>query len=381
MPKFSSIFCFLSLLLLLGLQPVLAQPVVPAPPQFTLDKQLPGEDQFSWLRPTFSPNGKYVAAFAQTAKNVTVWDVASGKVVGEVKPEAHGIDSPDGLEFTTDGSQLIMMRKDLPLTFVDWKSGKAMRTIDMKADPKKIISYDFSKDQSLLVLGTMSNGVQVWDLKAGKKLKSFLPGQAISGVDYITYKTKQGKVVRQIGWGRFLMANQKFENVAGIIDLDAGTNSTLLKDVPADKLPPAGSMTLMMVNWQWGGGHLLISYYQIPPKIKAGIIQVDAKTKKYVSAHLLGQKTLNYKPKYLWKPYHGLSISTNDSQPMQPVKSATEFVIFTKEGLKTIDSIDESKLSVQSIVYNASNTMAVVTTRKSMTDKATIHLYKVSPKK
>ncbi len=362
---------------------VQAQTIVPAPPVFTLDKQLPGEDQFSWSRPTFSGNSKFVAAFAHTTKTVTVWDVASGKVAGTVPLEAHGFDGVDGFEFTNDGAQLIMMRSDKPLTYVDWKAGKVARTLDIKADPKKIIAYDFDDAQNLLVLGTMSNGVLVWDLKAGKKLKSFLPGQAVSSVDYITYKTKQGKWVRQIGWGRALMPpNLKWDNVAGIIDLDSGANSTLLKDVPADKLPPEGAMTFTMVNWQWGGGHLLISYYQIPPKINAGIYLVDAKTKKYVSTFELGQKTLNFDPKYLWKPYYGISISTNDaSNPMQPIKSATEFLIFTKDGFKKLDVVDETKLPVQSIRYNANNTLAVVSQKKSMQDKATIYIYKVSPKK
>ena len=141
-------------------------------------------------------------------------------------------------------------------------------------------------------------------------------------------------------------------------------------------------MTFLMVNWQWGGGHLLISYYQIPPKIKAGVFLVDALTKKYVSTFELGQKTINFAPKYLWKPYHGLSISTNDmSNPMQPVKSATDFVVFSKDGLKILDTIDESKLPVQSINYNADNTLAVVSQKKTMQDPATIFLYKVTPKK
>lgn len=360
-----------------------AQTIVPVPPEFTLDKQLQGEDQFSWARPTFSGNSKFVAAFAHTSKTVTVWDVATGQVAGTVALEAHGFDGVDGFEFTNDGAQLIMMRSDKPLTYVDWKAGKVARTIDIKADPKKIIAYDFDDSQSLLVLGTMSNGVLVWDLKAGKKLKSFLPGQAISSVDYITYKTQQGKVVRQIGWGRALMPpNQKWDNVAGIIDLDSGSNSTLLKDVPADKLPPEDAMTFTMVNWQWGGGYLMISYYQIPPKIKAGIYLVDANTKKNVGVFELGEKTLNFAPKYLWKPYYGLSISTNDaSNPMQPIKSATEFLIFTKEGIKKIDVVDESKLPVQSINYNSNNTLAVVAQKKTMQEPATIYIYKVSPKK
>ena len=379
--KFFSVL--LSLVALIGFQASLAQEVVPVPPQFTLDKKLPGEDPFSWTRPIFSPNGKYVAAFAHSNKTVTVWDVASGEVVAEVKDSVEGFDGVDGFDFNLDGTQLILLRRDLPLTFLDWSSGKVVRKIDTKADPKKILCHDFSDDQSLLVLGTDSNGIQVWDVKAGTKLKSFLPGQAISGVDYITYKTKEGKVLRQIGWGRALMPpNQKFENVAGIIDLDSGSNSPLLTDVPADKLPPEGAMTFLMVNWQWGGGHLLLSYYQIPPNIKAGLFVINATTKKYVSAFELGQKTINFSPKYLWKPHYGLSISSNDmSNPMQPVKSATQFIVQGTEGFRVLDTIDESVLPVQSISFNRDNTLAVVTQKKSMQDPATISIFKVSSKK
>jgi len=380
---FKSRFKWVGLFLLLGLQMAVAQTIVPAPPEFTLDKKLAGEDQFSWSRPTFSPDSKYVAAFAHTGKVVTVWDVAGGEKVAEVKESVEGFDGVDGFAFSNDGTQLILMRKDLPLTYVDWKTGKAVKKLDIKADPKKILCHDFSEDQSLLVLGTMSNGIVVWDVKNGKKLKSFLPGQAISGVDYITYKTKSGAVVRKIGWGRALMPpNAAWDNVAGIIDLDSGANATVLTDVPADKKPPEGSMTFLQANWQWGGGHLLISYYQIPPKIKAGLFIIDAETKKYVTAFELGQKTLNFNPKYLWKPFYGLSISTNDmSNPMQGYKSATEFVVWTKEGPKVIDSIDESKLPVQSINYNADNTLAVISQKKGMSDPATISIFKVTPKK
>jgi hypothetical protein len=376
---------WLGLFLMLGLQAALAQVVVP---KFTLDKTLPGEDQFSWSRPTFSPDSKFVAAFAHSTKTVTVWNVKSGEKVAEVKDSVEGFDGVDGFAFTNDGSQLILMRKELPLTYIDWKTGKKVKSLDIKADPKKIICHDFSKDQSLLVLGTMSNGILVWDVKNGKKLKSFLPGQAISGVDYITYKTKSGAWARKIGWGRALMPpNAKWDNVAGIIDLDSGANATVLKDVPAEMKPPEGSMTFLMANWQWGGGHLLISYYQIPPKIKAGVFIIDAATKKYVTAFKLGQKTLNFNPKYLWwksadakTVMSGLSISTNDmSQPMQGYKSATEFVVWTKEGPKIVDSIDETKLPVQSINYNSNNTLAVITQKKGMTDPATISIFKVTP--
>lgn len=375
-------FSMLFLLFVLSLPAWAQQPIVPVPPKFTLDKQLTGEDQFSVSRPTFSVDSKLVAAFMHSTKTVTVWDTSTGKVVGEVKGEAHGFDGVDGLEFSNDASQVILIRNKMPLTYVDWKTGKVVRQIEMNADPRKIPSYDFNKDQSLLVLGTFSQGVQVWDLKAGKKIKQFLPDQAISSVDYITYKTKQGKWVRKIAWGRMLMANAKFENVAGIIDLDSGANSNVLTDVPADKLPPEGAMTAIMVNWQWGGGYLLVSYYQFPPKIPAGIFQVDANTKKYVSVHKLGQKTINFNPKYLWKPYYGLSMSTIDmSQPMEPYKLATEFIIFTKTGLKSIDLIDEKELPIQSINFNADNTRAVITTKKGGTDSAKIYIYKVTPKK
>jgi hypothetical protein len=125
-----------------------------------------------------------------------------------------------------------------------------------------------------------------------------------------------------------------------------------------------------------------VTYYQFPPKIKAGIFVIDGKTNKFVDVFELGQKTLNFRPKYLWKPYNGLSISTNDmSNPMQPVKSATEFIVFGKDGMKTVELLDETKLPVQSINYNANNTLAVISQKKTMQDPATVYVYKVAPKK
>ncbi len=372
---------FVSFFLLLLSGWALAQTkIVPTPPKFVQPQQLPGEDQFSIARPTFSPKSDYLAAFMHSTKKLTVWETATAKIVAEVAQDIHGFDGVDGLEFSNDGKALIMLRGNQPLTYIDWKGAKVMKTIALEADPQKINSYDFNSDQSLLVLGTRSKGLQVWNLKTGKKSKQFLPDQGISGVDYIAYKTKSGKTARKIAWGRAVAANTKFEDAAGIIDLDSGTNTTVLRDLPADKLPPKDAFTFILVDWQWGGGHLMVSYFQFPPKIQAGIFHIDATTHKTVAVHKLSQKTISLKPKYLWKPYYGLSISSADmSAPMQPYKTGVDFIVSVKEGLKTLDTIDQTKMAVQTLTYNRDNTRAAVVIKKSGQEKAQLFLYKVTP--
>ncbi len=359
-----------------------AAPVMPHPPRFVQLKQLEGNDPFSIQRPVFSDDSRYVAAWVHSSKTLTVWDVKTGKVVARVPESVHGLDSVDGLEFSLDGKKLITLRSNRPLKFIDWKQGKVVRSIDLKADPRKILAYAFSPDHSLCALGCYKNGLQVWDIKSGRKIKSYFPNQAVSGVDLLWYRNRQGKLVRKLAYGLALLPNkaEEFPEAAGIIDLDSGKITPVLKSVPPDKSPPLQAMTIIGVNWQWGGGHLLINYYQIPPRIKAGIFYFDSHG-RYTGIHVLENKTVSFWPKYLAKPYYGLSITTADLSDPAKFKTAIEFLVFTRQGLKRLDIVDQDQIPVQSLRFNRDNSLAVITKKQAQTEPVTIYVYKVYPSK
>lgn len=376
--------CFRLLALALALlvcSPAQAQTITPVPPDFVEPRQLPGEDPFAIDKPTFSRDGAYVAAFMHSPKTVRVWDVKTGEMVAEVADSVHGLDAVDGLEFSADGKQLLLLRHHEPMKFLDWKAGKVVREIPLNADPKKIMGYAFSPDMSLLAVSG-SNGIALWDVKAGKKLKEFLKGTAVASVDMLITKDKQGKPVRLIGYGRFLAPpNARFEKVAGIINIDSGKVTTVLDDIPENK-KVHDKMSFFFVTFEHGGSHMLVGYQVLPPTLPASAVLVDTWTGKYLANHDLAHKTLAFKWNYLWKPYYGYVVSTADlSVPMQPYKTGTQFLVATKDSLKPIDTKDEKALPVQSINFNRDNTMAVITQKKDMSDTSKIYLYKVVPMK
>ncbi|MGE0493343.1 MAG: WD40 repeat domain-containing protein [Vulcanimicrobiota bacterium] len=355
--------------------------VVPVPPQFVEPVQLPGEDPFSISKPAFSPDGAYVAAYIHGAKMLTVWDVKTQKVVAEIPESVHGVDSPDGLDFSLDGKHLLLLRNILPMKTIDWRAGKVVKELDLKADPKKIWGYAYGPKQNLLALGT-SDGIALWDLAAGKKLKQYQKGENISGLDILVYTPPNKPTVRLLAYSRALVPpNNKFEHVAGIINLDTDKVTTILDDVPADK-KIQDKTTYTGINFEYGGGHVLVTYFVFPPTVNAGAYLVNTWTGKYLANHELGQKTIAYLPKYLWKPYYGFVISTADlSQPMQPYGVATQFLVTTKDALKPIKTYTEADIPVQSLRFSNDNTKAAIVHKAGPSDPAKLFLYKVVPAK
>lgn len=376
------------LLLLLLCAPVLArEEIIPVPPDFVLDKQLPGEDPFWIERPTFSPDGKLVAAFLN--KTVTVWDVKSGQVVATVAAEVHGMDALDGLEFNNDATRLLLLRNFQPLRYLDWKNGKVTREVPLNADPRKILDYTFSPDQSLLAVAT-SKGIHLWDLKKDVKLKEYIPEVPVCAVDYLEFTPpgggarggsppKPGKV-RLLAYAKPIMPpTLEWTNVAGIINLDSGAITPVLGDVPEDK-KIQGKMTYFRVRWEWGGSHLLIGYYTLPPSVKAGLFLVDARTFKFSSNHDLEHLAVAFDPRYLGKPFWGFEVLSYDLTA-NPYKTAAQFIVPTRQGLKVLDTVSEQKIPMQSISINRAGTLAAVAQKASQEDKSRLYLYKLVPKK
>jgi WD40 repeat protein len=358
------------------------QPTVAIPPEYILDKQLPGEDPFSISRPTFSPDGLQVAAFIHGARQLTVWDVKTGKVLAEIPESVHGFIGVDGLEFSTNGKNLLLLLKDRPLTYVEWASAKVVKQVPIAAHPEKIMSYAFSPEQDLLAVGSKA-GIALWDLKAGKQLKTYLDNVPISGLD-ICYLTdpQTKKTVRLLGWAKALMPPEAvFKDVAGVIDLDSGKLTNLLNDVPADKKID-GKMTFTTFNFEYGGAHALITTMVFPPSVPAGAYLVDTWNGKWRDYLDLGQKTVAFRTQYLGKPYHGFVISTADmSNPTSDYGVSTQFLVASKDTFKIVDTVDQTKIPVQSIAINPKSGFAAITTKKNGSDPAKIFLYKIQPKK
>lgn len=380
----------LLLIILFLLAPVTAQEkIVPCPPDYIQipDKQLAGEDPYEIGKSVFSPKNDYVAAFFYTTKVLTVWEVKTGQVVAQIPDSVHGMDALDGLEFTNDGQQLILLRNFLPVKYLDWKASKVTRSLDISADLKKILSYAFSPSQDLVALGTY-DGIQVWDLKSGKKIQHYFKGLVISGLDLIYYKTKEGKLVRLLAYGRWVGApDLKWKNVAGVMDLDSGKHTPLLNDIPADK-KVEDAQTFFWVQFDYSASYVLVSYSVFtPPGIprpKAGVFLIDTWTGKYLANQQLGQNMVKYNNvKYLWKPFYGYAVTTADmSDPAAPYKVATQFLVITKEkGLQVIDTIDEKVLPAFGVRYSQDYTLAAVALKKDQMDTCKLWLYRLVPKK
>lgn len=370
------------ILIVLALPTLARDEILPVPPDFVLDKQLPGSDPYWMYRPTFSPDGKYLVAFVTGTKVLNVYDVASGQLVKELGEDVHKMDAMDGMEFTRDGKQLILMRNFQPMRWIDWNAGKVTRELATNADPKKIMDYTFSPDQAMVALAT-STGVALWDLKSGKLVKKFIEGTPVDSVDWLEYTPPKQKKIRLLAYGKPLMPpNTTWKDVAGIIDIDTGKVTPILNDIPADKKID-GKMTFNQVRWEWGGQYLLVAYWTIPPdkSAKAGVMLVDSFTGKYLANHDLEQLAVGWSPRYLGKPFYGFEVATWDISG-NPYATAAQFLVPTrKEGLKILDTINETVIPIQSISVNRTGTLAAITTKKDPVSPSELFLYKLVPKK
>lgn len=351
----------------------------PVPPDFILEKSLPGEDPYWMYRPQFSPDAKHAACFASSSHRIVIWNLETAKIEKEIEESVHGMPGLDGYTYSNDGKMLILIYRDLPVVWLDIASEKIVKKIDAKADPKKVWDFTFSPDQKVLALAT-NTGIKLYDVDKGVQTKTFLAGKAVSGAEICYYRTEKGQLVRLLGYGLYLDKDSQFKDVAGIIDLDSGSVRPVLNDVPKDKVKK-GDMTLIWVTFERGGGYMLVQYTILPPTVKAGVYLVNTRTGKFLVNHDLDQMTLSYNTYYLWKPYYGYLLNTKDMR-QNPYKISTEFLIITKdEGLKVIDTKKEDKYPFQSITVSSDQKWALIATKKSQQDPSKVFLYRIVPKK
>lgn len=93
----------------------------------------------------FSPDGKLLATGTQSLKAVRVWDVATGKLLHELKGDSRGIECA---AFSPKGDVLAVAGDDKLIEMWDTATGKRLRTLKGAGD--SIAALAFSPDGTLL---------------------------------------------------------------------------------------------------------------------------------------------------------------------------------------------------------------------------------------
>ena len=119
----------------------------------------------------FSPDGRLLAAFGQDY--LAVWDIALGEVVlePEIEPGTEFLNLR--MDFSADGSRLVLSSLNNTFRVIDTDSGEIVA--QPSADYNIDISYvAISPDGNRVAAGGLSDSIQVWDLSSGE------PGQTLN---------------------------------------------------------------------------------------------------------------------------------------------------------------------------------------------------------
>jgi eukaryotic-like serine/threonine-protein kinase len=163
----------------------------------TVDEDVPLPAEVSTLAPTseplhFSPitldNITHVSQMAvwgkgkgvDVAYSINGSRLAVGSVVGVYVLDANtlmmdyfiDVSNPEGLTYLGDGARLAVW-KDSQVNLHDAVDGSHIKTIDTKL--LSITTLDFSADGSLMLVGTFSGDVQVWDIESGSLRQEYDP--------------------------------------------------------------------------------------------------------------------------------------------------------------------------------------------------------------
>ncbi len=119
----------------------------------------------------FSPDGSQLAATNST-NEVTLWEVASGKVRASCKGGPRGF--VQALAFTPDGKTLASGDRDFIVRLWDPDTGRDRASLEGHTHP--IYTLAFSPDGQTLASGDYSGVVMLWDVTSGR-LRATLQAQ------------------------------------------------------------------------------------------------------------------------------------------------------------------------------------------------------------
>jgi WD40 repeat protein len=242
----------------------------PVPPVISENKVLEGTDSFSIMNPTFSEDGKYLAAFFNGDKIIRVYDTKTGEVLSVLPSDLlYDTKFVDGMIFAgPESSQLIVMRAEAPLKVIDWKNKTVVSELDLGVTGYKITDFAFTPDKKYLVVGKQ-NGIDVWNFSEAKKDNSFLEGQKINALDvssdgkFLVY-AKSGSPVDSVGtidlttmsMGKMPLSNLQGENKGQLPDYEVhmvdfvGGYNTLAGylNLPAGSFKPDGPAGIYLIH-------------------------------------------------------------------------------------------------------------------------------------
>ena len=126
----------------------------------------------------FSPDGKMLASSG--GKVIWLWNVKTGKQVGELKGHTKGIQS---IAFSPDGTMLASGAGwDTRPRLWDVKTNKCV--FILKGSNDSVQAVAFSPNGERVVTGTLNGNVDLWDVSTGIRTKSRNAGPCIAEVSF-----------------------------------------------------------------------------------------------------------------------------------------------------------------------------------------------------
>lgn len=341
-------------------------------PSFRLSTRLEGEDQYSILRPCFSPDGRYIAANLNETKMVRVWDSQTGKTIADIKPELlfGNTQLADGIEFSKDGQRLIVMRAGYPLKEINWRNQEVVRTIEIGITGPKIEDYAFTPDYKWLVMGT-PNGVQLIDYTKGERVNTYLSSDYINSVDI----SSDG---RWVAFGK----RGKVEESVGLIDLKTQKFERYpLAQLTTEQIKEVPNYQVRHVSFD-GPSNLLVGYMALPegqfkPTGPAGVFRYNIKDNRITGPEALSSNMLSFDPVTLGRPFNTTFFNTFDLSSMSNPVSAADFMT---PGLQKIKTIGNAQFQGSMMTYRVSPDQRWMAGSFRDTDgKVRMRLYQIAP--